>query len=113
LLVGLLLGDIAVGAQNASLVLQIPQQMGEIVTAVLLLTVVSFLTLRRYRIVFRAERRPFRSSLRQRRPAGRRRSVTAVRPAEPDRSAGGGLRRSLCPPHPPPELPGFTLGRRA
>ncbi len=49
LLVGLLLGDIAVGAQNASLVLQIPQQMGEIVTAVLLLTVVSFLTLRRYR----------------------------------------------------------------
>ena len=41
LLVGLLLGDIAVGAQNASLVLQIPQQMGDIVTAVLLLTVVS------------------------------------------------------------------------
>jgi general nucleoside transport system permease protein len=53
LLVGLLLGDIAVGAQNASLVLQIPQQMGEIVTAVLLLTVVSFLTLRRYRVVWR------------------------------------------------------------
>jgi simple sugar transport system permease protein len=53
LLVGLLLGDIAVGAQNASLVLQIPQQMGDIVTAVLLLTVVSFLTLRRYRIVWR------------------------------------------------------------
>ena len=45
LLVGLLLGDIAVGAQNASLVLQIPQQMGDIVTAVLLLTVVSALTL--------------------------------------------------------------------
>jgi general nucleoside transport system permease protein len=53
LLVGLLLGDIAVGAQNASFVLQIPQQMGEIVTAVLLLTVVSFLTLRRYRVVWR------------------------------------------------------------
>jgi general nucleoside transport system permease protein len=53
LLVGLLLGDIDVGAQNASLVLQIPQQMGEIVTAVLLLTVVSFLTLRRYRVVWR------------------------------------------------------------
>ena len=53
LLVGLLLGDIAVGAQNASLVLQIPQQMGDIVTAVLLLTVVSSLTLRNYRIVWR------------------------------------------------------------
>ena len=53
LLVGLLLGDIAVGAQNASLVLQIPQQMGDIVTAVLLLTVVSALTLRNYRIVWR------------------------------------------------------------
>jgi general nucleoside transport system permease protein len=70
LLVGLLLGDIAVGAQNASLVLQIPQQMGEIVTAVLLLTVVSFLTLRRYRIVFRAERGPFRSSSRSRPATG-------------------------------------------
>ena len=52
LLVRLLLGDIAVGAQNASLVLQIPQQMGDIV-AVLLLTVVSALTLRNYRIVWR------------------------------------------------------------
>ena len=28
------------------------------------------------------------------------------RPAKPDRSPGGGLRRSLCPPHPPP------VGRR-
>ena len=53
LLVGLLLGDIAVGAQNASLVLQIPQQMGDIVTAVLLLTVVSALTLRNYQLVWR------------------------------------------------------------
>ena len=53
LLVGLLLGDIAVGAQNASLVLQIPQQMGDIVTAVLLLTVVSFMTLRNYKPVWR------------------------------------------------------------
>jgi simple sugar transport system permease protein len=53
LLVGLLLGDIAVGAQNASLVLQIPQQMGDIVTAVLLLTVVSALTLRNYKLVWR------------------------------------------------------------
>jgi simple sugar transport system permease protein len=57
LLVGLLLGDIAVGAQNASLVLQIPQQMGDLVTAVLLLTVVSFMTLRNYRIVWRRELR--------------------------------------------------------
>jgi simple sugar transport system permease protein len=53
LLVALLLGDIAVGAQNASLVLQIPQQMGDLVTAVLLLTVVSFMTLRNYRLVWR------------------------------------------------------------
>jgi simple sugar transport system permease protein len=50
LLVGLLLGLIAVGAQNASLVLQIPFQMGQLVTAVLLLTVVSALALRRYRL---------------------------------------------------------------
>jgi simple sugar transport system permease protein len=58
LLVGLLLGDIAVGAQNASLVLQIPQQMGDIVTAVLLLTVVSAMTLRNYRIVWRRAAHP-------------------------------------------------------
>jgi simple sugar transport system permease protein len=53
LLVALLLGDIAVGAQNASIVLQIPQQMGDVVTAVLLLSVVSLLALRRYRLVWR------------------------------------------------------------
>lgn len=51
LLVGLLLGLIGVGAQNASLVLQIPFQMGHVVTAVLLLTVVSALALRRFRLV--------------------------------------------------------------
>ena len=66
LLVGLLLGDIAVGAQNASLVLQIPQQMGDIVTAVLLLTVVSALTLRNFKVVFRSERRFFRATARLR-----------------------------------------------
>ena len=49
LLVGLLLGVIAVGAQNASLVLQIPRQMGELVTAVLLLTVVSALRCAHFR----------------------------------------------------------------
>ena len=51
LLVGLLLGLIAVGAQNASFVLQIPFQMGQLVTAVLLLAVVSALALRHYRVV--------------------------------------------------------------
>jgi simple sugar transport system permease protein len=53
LFVGLLLGLIGVGSQNASLVLQIPQQVGQLVTAVLLLTVVSCLVLRHYRIVRR------------------------------------------------------------
>lgn len=53
LIVAVLLGDIAVGAQNASRVLQIPRQMGELSTAVLLLAVVALLVLRRYRIVFR------------------------------------------------------------
>ena len=53
LLVALLLGTIGVGAQNASLVLQIPSQMGQLVTAVLLLAVVSCLALRHYRVVRR------------------------------------------------------------
>ncbi len=49
LLVGLLLGAITVGAQNASIVLHLPPQMGDIVSALLLLTVVSALVLRHYR----------------------------------------------------------------
>jgi ABC-type uncharacterized transport system permease subunit len=53
LLVALLLGTIGVGAQNASLVLQIPSQIGQLVTAVLLLAVVSSLALRHYRVVRR------------------------------------------------------------
>lgn len=53
LVVGLLLGLIGVGSQNASLVLQIPPQMGDLVTAVLLLTVVSCLALRHYRFAGR------------------------------------------------------------
>jgi ABC-type uncharacterized transport system permease subunit len=53
LLVALLLGDIAVGAQNASIVLQLPTQMGAIVSSTLLLAVVSMMVLRRYRIAFR------------------------------------------------------------
>jgi simple sugar transport system permease protein len=52
-LVALLLGDITVGAQNASLVLQLPPQMGEIVSSLLMLTVISVLVLRRYRISWR------------------------------------------------------------
>ncbi len=50
-LVALLLGDITVGAQNASLVLQLPPQMGQIISSALLLVVVSVLVLRRYRLV--------------------------------------------------------------
>jgi ABC-type uncharacterized transport system permease subunit len=53
LLVALLLGDIAVGAQNASIVLQLPTQMGAIVSSTLLLAVVSMMVLRRYRVAFR------------------------------------------------------------
>lgn len=57
-LVALLLGDITVGAQNASLVLQLPPQMGDIVAAALLLAVVGMLVLRRYRL----RRRPRRAT---------------------------------------------------
>jgi simple sugar transport system permease protein len=52
-LVALLLGDITVGAQNASLVLQLPPQMGEIVSSLLMLAVISVLVLRRYKISWR------------------------------------------------------------
>ncbi|WP_205528726.1 ABC transporter permease [Desertimonas flava] len=47
--VGLVLGLIAVGAQSASRVLQLPFQMGQLVTAVLLLTTVSAVTIARRR----------------------------------------------------------------
>lgn len=53
LLVALLLGDIAVGAQNASLVLQLPPQLGQVFGAMLLLSVLAALNWRRYRIVWR------------------------------------------------------------
>lgn len=56
LLVALLLGTIGVGAQNASIVLQLPTQMGAIVSSTLLLTVVAFLAARRYRVVFRRKK---------------------------------------------------------
>ena len=61
LLVALLLGDIAVGAQNASIVLHVPTQMGEIVSSTLLLCVVAFLAARRYRVVLRRRGRQSRS----------------------------------------------------
>ena len=51
LLVSLLLGDISVGAQNVSLVLQVPTQLGGVFGALLLLTVLSTMIWRRYRIV--------------------------------------------------------------
>ncbi|HET8983934.1 MAG TPA: hypothetical protein VFN47_14685, partial [Pedococcus sp.] len=49
-LVAGLLADIAVGAENVSLVLQVPTQLGAIFAALLLLTVLSAMSFRRYRI---------------------------------------------------------------
>lgn len=56
LLVAILLGTIAVGAQNAAIVLQVPTQMGAIVSSTLLLAVVALLAARRYRVMFRRRR---------------------------------------------------------
>jgi simple sugar transport system permease protein len=56
LLVALLLGDISVGAQNVSLVLQVPTQLGGIFSALLLLMVLSATSLRRYRIAWSPRR---------------------------------------------------------
>lgn len=53
LLVALLLGDITVGAQNVSLVLQVPTQLGGIFSALLMLAVLSAMSWRRYRVVWR------------------------------------------------------------
>jgi general nucleoside transport system permease protein len=55
-LVAILLADVVVGSESAARVLQLPPQMGKVVTAVLLLTVVSLLVLRRYRLVLRRPR---------------------------------------------------------
>jgi simple sugar transport system permease protein len=52
-LVSVLLADIVVGAESAVRVLQVPPQMGDVVTATLMLTVVAVLVLRRYRLVVR------------------------------------------------------------
>lgn len=55
-LVAGLLGTIAVGAQNVSLVLQIPTQLGNMFSALLMLAVLSMVTLRRFKIRWRDER---------------------------------------------------------
>lgn len=55
LLVAGLLGTITVGAQNVSLILQVPTQLGEIFSALLMLAVLSMLTLRRFTIRWRAD----------------------------------------------------------
>ncbi len=56
-LVAGLLADIAVGAENVSLVLQVPTQLGAIFGALLLLTVLSAMSFRRYRIQWSGSRR--------------------------------------------------------
>ncbi|CCH89549.1 ABC-type transport permease [Modestobacter italicus] len=58
LAVALLLGDVQVGAQGASIALQLPSQMGGVLTSVLLLTVVAALSVRHYRLVRRTPRSP-------------------------------------------------------
>jgi len=50
LLVAGLLGDLTVGAESVSLVLQVPTQLGDIFGALLMLSMLSALTWRRYRI---------------------------------------------------------------
>lgn len=55
-LVASLLADISVGAENVSLVLQVPTQLGAIFGALLLLTVLSAMSLRRYRISWSGRR---------------------------------------------------------
>ncbi len=57
-LVAGLLGDITVGAESVSLVLQVPTQLGGIFSALLLLAVLSAMSWRRYRLQWR--RRPAR-----------------------------------------------------
>ncbi len=58
LAVAVLLGDVQVGAQSASISLQLPSQMGGVLSSVLLLTVVSAVAVRRYRLVRRRPRQP-------------------------------------------------------
>lgn len=58
LLVAVLLGDLSVGAQNVSLVLQVPAQLGAMFSALLLLAVLSAMSWRRYRVRWRRPRSP-------------------------------------------------------
>lgn len=53
LLVAGLLGTITVGAQNVSLVLQVPTQLGDMFGALLMLAVLSMVSLRRFRLRWR------------------------------------------------------------
>lgn len=55
-LVAFLLGDLSVGAQNVSLVLQVPAQLGAMFSALLLLAVLSAMSWRRYRVQWRPPR---------------------------------------------------------
>lgn len=56
LLVAVLLGDIAVGADSVSLVLQVPPQLGGVFGALLLLTVLSAMSLRRFKVQWAGRR---------------------------------------------------------
>jgi len=57
MLVAGLLGDIFVGAQNVSLVLQVPPQLGSIFSALLMLAVLSAMSWRAYRLQWRRRQR--------------------------------------------------------
>lgn len=63
-LVAGLLADITVGAEGVSLVLQVPTQLGAIFGALLLLSVLSAMSWRRYRIQWSRSGRPPRSAAR-------------------------------------------------
>lgn len=55
-LVAVLLADITVGAESAARILQVPPQMGQVITATLLLVTVSVLVLRSHALVLRRAR---------------------------------------------------------
>lgn len=65
-LVAFLLGDLSVGAQNVSLVLQVPAQLGAMFSALLLLAVLSTMSWRRYRVQWRRPRAPATAPLLER-----------------------------------------------
>jgi ABC-type uncharacterized transport system permease subunit len=56
LLVALMFGVITVGSFSASRALEIPSQIGQLVQAVLLITVVSALVIQKYRVVWSIKR---------------------------------------------------------